>query len=294
MKLEKLHIKTALQKVTSRYPYQYSLDPYRGCAHHCEYCYAIYTQKYLGEKDFFDTIYVKENILEVLENELRSPKWKHQVVAIGTVCDAYQPIEAELKLMPAILKLMIKYRTPVVISTKSDLILRDFDLIKELASITYVNIAETITCCEDSLGKMIEPNAAPSSRRFHVLEKFKQTNATVGLHVMPIIPLINDYKQNIEGLYRIAANIKVDYVLNGTLYLRGSTRSSFMNFFKRYDHKHYEEFIQLYHNGVLDKQYKIALYSWIKPLMKQYHLSSDYMSISKDKFPKAIEQLSLF
>lgn len=294
MKIEKIQIKSALQRVKGRFPYQWSLDPYRGCFHHCEYCYAQYSHKYLGQDDFFDTIYVKENILNVLENELKSDKWKHEIVAIGTVCDAYQPIEAKLQLMPDILKLFIKYQSPIILSTKSDLILRDYDLIKELASLTLVNIAATITCYDDQLSQFIEKHATPSSRRFFMLEQFKKTNAVVGLHLMPIIPLINDSKENLEAIYQLASEIKVDYVLNGTLYLIGNTRSSFFAFYKATFPNLYPEFCELYAHYKLDPHYKKELYRWLLPLMNQYQLTSNFNQILEKKTSKKIEQLTLF
>ncbi len=111
---------------------------------------------------------------------------------IGGVTDSYQPIEREMKIMPEILKLMIKYKTPIIISTKSDLILRDIALIKELADITYVNVAFTITTMDEQLREKLEPNASPSLKRFEALQQFKKTNASLGVHIMPIIPYLTD------------------------------------------------------------------------------------------------------
>ena len=153
-----------------RLPYSWDLNIYRGCAHKCEYCFALYTQDYMPDNDFFDTIYIKTNVVEQLEKQLASPSWQREIVNIGGVTDSYQPIEKERKMMPDILKLLIKYRTPCIISTKSDLILRDFDLIAELASITYVNVAATITCMDENVRQKIEPGGVPSLRRFQMLK----------------------------------------------------------------------------------------------------------------------------
>lgn len=294
MKIEKIQVKSALQKVKSRFPYQWSLDPYRGCQHHCEYCYALYTHAYLGNDAFFDTVYVKENILAVLENELKSAKWKHEIVAIGTVCDAYQPIEAIVQLMPQILRLFIKYQTPIIISTKSDLILRDYELIKELATLTLVNVAATITCYDEHFSQLIEKNATPSARRFMMLEQFKKTNAVVGLHLMPIIPFINDSRENIEAIFQLAKKIKVDYLIVGTLYLIGDTRVAFQKFYRQNFPAHYQEFYDVFKNYKLDPTYKAELYRWLIPLMKEYQLSSDFMPLIESKLKKQHEQLTLF
>ncbi|MFZ2537550.1 MAG: radical SAM protein, partial [Oscillospiraceae bacterium] len=130
---------SALNKLKRQIPYGWDLNIYRGCAHGCKYCYAMYSHKYLDSGGFFDDIYVKTNIVEQLEKELSAPSWKREIINIGGVTDSYQSAEATYKIMPEILKLLIKYKTPAIISTKSTLVLRDYDLIDELSQITYIN-----------------------------------------------------------------------------------------------------------------------------------------------------------
>ena len=131
--------KTALNKLNRKRPYGWDLNIYRGCEHNCRYCFAMYSHDYLGNNNYFEDIYIKKNIVELLEIELSKKSWKREVINIGGVTDSYQPLEERYKLMPEILKLLIKYKTPCIISTKSDLILRDYDLIDKLSKITYVN-----------------------------------------------------------------------------------------------------------------------------------------------------------
>ena len=100
---------------------------------------------------FFSTIYKKDNIAEQLERQLASPSWKGEVINLGGVTDNYQPWEAENGMMKEVLEVLIKYRNPCIISTKSDLILRDYELIDRLSRLTYVNIASTITCVDEDL-----------------------------------------------------------------------------------------------------------------------------------------------
>jgi DNA repair photolyase len=243
----------------------------------------MYSHDYLGDGNYFNKVYYKRNIIESLERELSSPSWKREIVNIGGVTDSYQPIEKELKIMREVLKLMIKYRTPVIISTKSDLILRDYDLIKELADITYVNIACTITAMDESIRTIIEPNGCSSMRRFEVLKEFRKTNASIGVHVMPIIPYLTDSYDNIDEIYRMASIIKADYVLPGTLYLRGKTRDYFLNFLKNYDLNLYNKFILLYKTGGASKEYKDSLYTKVNEIKNKYGLTSNYMKPLKAK-----------
>lgn len=274
MKYIPLDNKTALHKLRSgRLPFNWDLNIYRGCEHGCLYCYAIYSHHHLEDEYFFDSIYYKKNVLIALEKELSKPSWNHETINMGGVCDSYQPIESKLEITREVLKLMIKYKNPIIISTKSTLILRDLDLIKELAEVTSVNIACTITCLEDTVQKIIEPNASKSMDRFKVLKKIKEeTKANIGVHLMPIIPLVTDSHENLDAIYHIASDIGVDYVLPGTMYLRGKTKPHFLNNIKEYDFHLYQQLYELYRKGSLSKDYKTQLYHRINTYQKKYKL----------------------
>jgi DNA repair photolyase len=274
---------SALHKLKRRIPYAWDLNIYRGCEHGCKYCYAIYSHDYLNDGNFFDRVYYKKNIIEQLEKELSSPDWKREIVNIGGVTDSYQPIEKELKIMPEILKLMIKYKTPIIISTKSDLILRDIDLINELSKITYVNIAFTITTMDENIREKLEPNASSSIRRFKALSEFKKTNASLGVHMMPIIPYLTDSYENLDAIYRMAADIKVDYVLPGTLYLRGKTKPYFLDFIEKENKEIYNKLFSLYKTGGAGMDYKNKLYKKVNEIKSKYGVSSNYMVVLKNK-----------
>lgn len=285
----------ACNKLKRRIPYGYDLNIYRGCEHGCKYCYAIYSHQYMESKDFFGEISVKTNVVDHLEKQLSSPSWNRDVINIGGVTDSYQPAEAHYKIMPDILKLLIKYKTPAIISTKSDLIVRDYDLIDELSRITYINVAATITTMDETVRRLIEPGGATSLRRFEMLKTFRKTNASVGLHVMPIIPYLTDSFENIESLCSHANDSSVHYLLPGTLYLRGQTRTVFFEFIKKeYPHL-YSDLLGLYKTGGAGKEYKNKLYVMVNELRDKYSLSSSYSKPMKEKL-KQVEytQLSLF
>jgi DNA repair photolyase len=273
----------ACNRLKRKIPFAWDLNIYRGCEHGCKYCYAMYSHEYLDSEEYFDDIYVKTNIVEQLEKQLSSPSWKREVVNIGGVTDSYQPIEAQYKLMPDILRLMIKYKTPCIISTKSDLVLRDYDLIAELSNITYVNVAATITCMDENIRRKIEPKGVESLKRFAMLKKFAKTNASTGLHFMPIIPYITDGRDNIDSLYSNAKDSMVDYVLPGTLYLRGKTRTVFFDFLKREFPDSFESFLALYKTGGASKEYKDKLYLMVNGLKAKYELSGSYSKVMKEK-----------
>lgn len=286
---------TACNKLKRSMPYKWDLNVYRGCEHACKYCYAIYSHKFISSNNYFEDIYIKTNIVEKLEKQLSSPKWNREIINIGGVTDSYQPIESRYKIMPEILKLLIKHKTPAIISTKSDLILRDYDLIDELSRITYINIASTITSMDEKVRKLIEPKGVESIRRFEVLKEFRKTNASTGLHVMPIIPYITDDFENINLLFSNAKESNVHYVLPGMLYLRGQTRGVFFNFIQKEFPHLYDKLSALYNTGSASKEYKDQLYKMVNELRKKYSLSSSYTKQMKDKLNQVKDvQLSFF
>lgn len=286
---------SACHKVKGGFPYTWDLNVYRGCEHGCKYCFAMYTHKYLESEAYFDEIYIKTNIVDRLEEQISRPSWKKEVINLGGVTDNYQPLEARYKFMPDILRLLIKYRNPCIISTKSDLILRDFDLIAELAEVAFVNVAATITCMDERVRRMVEPNGAESMKRFAMLKEFSRTRATRGVHFMPIIPYITDRRSNVDALYAQAKDNGVTYVLPGLLNLRGRTRTVFFEFIRESLPKLYEPLQTLYgKNGEL-KEYRNRMYRMLHEVRNRYGMTDDYMSsMSRHLNPPGDAQMTLF
>lgn len=295
MKYVPLKCKSAFHCVKRNTAFKWDLNIYRGCEHGCKYCFAIYSHDYLNDGHFFETVYYKENIEEIIEKELFSPKWKRGVVSIGGVTDSYQPIEKELGLMRKVLRLMIKYKNPIIISTKSTLILRDLDLIEELAKVTSVNIAFTITTVDENLRTVLEPGGSPSIDRFRALAKIKKTGASIGVHIMPIIPYLTDNRFNLEKIYMLSSKIGVDYILPGLLYLRGKTKPCFLRFIENYNISAYQKLQKLFQSIEYKNEYKKGLYAYIHRLEKKYHMTSNFKKKLKIYHADAsCEQLSFF
>lgn len=294
MNVRDITCKSACRPLKRRYPYPWDLNPYRGCAHGCQYCFALYTHQYLESDRFFDEIHVKTNILDVLERQLSRADWPREVVAIGSVTDCYQPLESRYRLMPDILRLFIRYRTPCIISTKSDLILRDFDLIDELSRLTYVNVAATITTADERVRARLEPHAATAAKRFAMLSDFSKTRASTAVHIMPLIPYLTDGRDNLEALYHGARQAQVSYVLPGLLHLRGRTRDVFFDFLRR-DFPHlYAPLSALYGKNNSLPAYKTQMYRTVNETKEKYGISGDYMSDMKKLLAPTHEQLSFF
>lgn len=294
MTIREVPCATACRRLKRDFPYRWDLNPYRGCAHRCQYCFAVYSHKYLESAAFYDEIFVKTNIVQRLEYQLSRPDWPREVVNIGGITDSYQPAEATYRLMPDILRLLIRYRTPCIISTKSDLILRDYDLIDELSRHAFVIIASTITTVDERLRRVLEPGGASSARRFEMLRAFSHTGACTGLHIMPIIPYLTDGRENLEALVAAGKQAGVQYVQACTLYLRGGTRPVFFDFIRRERPGLTDKLQQLYAPGADRKAYKDSLYQMFSAVKKQHGLTASYAEIMRGRLPQKNEQLSLF
>ena len=178
-------------------PFDTGLNPYRGCEHGCVYCYARPTHEYLGFSaglDFETRILVKEDLPDLLRRELAAPRWRPQVVAIGTVTDAYQPIERRLELTRRCLEVFAEFRNPVSVVTKSELVVRDADLLGELARVGAASVSVSITSLDRSLHRAMEPRAAAPARRLAAIEALAKAGIPVGVLVAPVIPGLNDHE----------------------------------------------------------------------------------------------------
>lgn len=314
-KYKKIICKSACNKTKRSMPYKWDLNIYRGCEHKCKYCYALYSHKYLESNykeslnsknsnnssisnHFFENIYIKSNIAEKLDIQLSKSSWKNEMIAVGTVTDSYQPIEKEYELMPDILNTLIKHKNPAVISTKSDLIFRDLDLINELSEINFINIAVTITSLDDKIQKSIEPNTISSKKRLNILKKIRRnTNASCGLHFMPIIPYLTDNYENMDLMFKNAEKLNVNCIISGSLNLYGKTRGYFLNFIKNEFPEVYNDLFSLYKNGKVNRDYSKDLFSKIKKLKNDYNVETNYSNVIKERikvYNNDSKQSSLF
>lgn len=195
--------KTILSKVkygNEWYGVDYNMNLYRGCPHRCIYCDSRSNCYHI---DNFDIVRGKENLLYILEQELIKKREKG-VIGIGSMSDTYNPLEKEYEQTRGALKLISKYEFGVSIDTKSDLILRDIDLLKEINSKNNVIIKFTITTPNDELSKIIEPNVCVSSARLKAIKELSKNGIFVGIMMNPVLPFITDNEEDIKKLVRLA------------------------------------------------------------------------------------------
>lgn len=206
--------KTILQKTKSTewFGTDYNMNLYRGCCHGCIYCDSR-SECYHVEN--FDMVRAKENAAEILRDELRR-KVRTGVIGTGAMCDPYNPFEKTQRLTEKALMLINAYNFGVSIITKSDLIVRDIDLYKDISKHSPVLCLMTVTTCDDRLSRLVEPNVSLSGERFNALAKLSEAGIQAGITMTPILPFIEDTEENILGIVRKAYECGVKYVYFGS------------------------------------------------------------------------------
>lgn len=178
-------------------PFDRSINPYRGCEHGCIYCFARPTHSYMGLSaglDFESKLFAKPDAARLLERELSKPGYKPRTIAIGTNTDPYQPIEKEWRIMRQILEVLEKANHPVVIVTKSALILRDIDILSRMAAKGLAKVGISVTTLDRKLARLMEPRAATPVRRLDTIKALSDAGIPVAVMMAPIIPALNDHE----------------------------------------------------------------------------------------------------
>ena len=194
-----------------------SINPYRGCSHGCVYCFARPTHAYLGLSpglDFETKLFYKADAVKILEGELAKPKYVCKPIALGINTDGYQPLEKRLEVTRGILAVLARCRHPVTIVTKSALILRDLDLLRDLAQDRLVSVMLSITSLTNDIKRTLEPRAASPFARLRVVEQLAQAGIPAGVLVAPVIPAITDHEmEDILAAAKQAGAGSAGYVL---------------------------------------------------------------------------------
>jgi DNA repair photolyase len=183
-----------------------SINPYRGCEHGCIYCFARPTHAYLGLSpgaDFESRLFAKPNAAELLAKELAAPGYVPRVIAMGTNTDPYQPLEKKMRITRSILEVLRDFRHPVAIVTKSPLILRDLDILSEMAAMGLAKAALSVTTLDRKLARLMEPRAGTPARRLQAIAALASAGIPAGVMFAPAIPALNDHEM--EAVLEAAA-----------------------------------------------------------------------------------------
>ncbi|MFN8202536.1 MAG: radical SAM protein [Solirubrobacteraceae bacterium] len=249
-----VHAKSALNRVpaASAVPFHWTINPYRGCTHACRYCFARPTHRYLdfdAGRDFEREIVVKVNVPEVLRAELRRPSWRFEHVALGTNTDPYQWVEGRYRLMPGIWEALRDARNPCSVLTKSPLVLRDLELLREVAAVTEVSANFSVPTLDEKAWRASEPHTPHPRARLEAIGELNRAGIPCGVLVAPLMPGINDAPGQVERILEMAAEQGATGVSGIALHLRGEVRDVFMQWLRSYRPDLVDRYEQLYARG---------------------------------------------
>ncbi len=273
-----IRVKSILNKHKKRDPWfldDYSVNPYSGCSFNCIYCY-IRGSKY--GRDMSRTLSVKLNAPDILEKQLkrRAEKGEYGIIALSTSTEPYQIVEKKVGLTRKLLEIILKYRFPVHILTKSVLVLRDLDLLKEIDEKAIlpsdlkgklsngVIINFSISTLDGKLAKILEPGAPEPEKRLRTMQKCKEEGFLTGVSYIPILPYITDSEEDLDNMIKIARDYGADFVFVGSLTLFGNKPGDCKFLFYR--------FLERYHPHLVSKYRDLFKNSFQPPMVYQKEL----------------------
>ena len=229
---QEIRCRSALNRVEGM-PFRWTLNPYRGCTHACEYCFArrYQSQLELGTGDEFSSvIFVKTNFVEVLRRELDHPRWTREMAAFGTATDPYQPIEGHYKLSRGTLEALVAGKSPVGIVTKGPMVVRDIDVLKELSLVAAATIHISVPTIDEEAWRHLEPGTAHPLQRLRAVKALAEAGLDVGVLMAPLVPGFTTAPAKIEATIKAIADHGARFVGANVLFLDGGTRDHFMRF----------------------------------------------------------------
>lgn len=267
---QKYECKTALNRV-QHMDFNWSLNPYQGCAHACVYCFARAHAK-IADRDpgagFSAKVGVKINVAEVLRKELGSRHWKGESVAFGTATDPYQPAEGIYKLTRKCLEAFRDYHSPVSLITKGTLIVRDIDVLVELARRADLTVTFSIPTVDENIWRKTEPGTPPPRKRLEALKKLVAAGINAGVGMAPLLPGLSDSRSQIEDTIRAAAEAGACYLWSNLVYLKPGTREYFFDFLRKEFPRLIPQYERLFQKPYLPYQWKRDLQEQVGTLRR--------------------------
>jgi DNA repair photolyase len=267
--------RSALNRVQGM-PFNWTLNPYRGCTHGCHYCFArrYQTQFELGFGDEFSSlIFVKVNFADVLRRELDKPTWSREQVALGTATDPYQPIEGHYKLTRRSLEALIAARTPVGIVTKGPMVVRDADLLLQLSRAASCTVCVSVPTVDEEAWRALEPGTAHPLQRLRAVRKLRDAGVNAGVLMMPVVPGFTTQKSRLEATIKAIADHGAAFLGANVLYLKGGTKDHFMGFLSREFPHLVDSYERLYAGAYASAAYVGTVRALITMLQEKYSVN---------------------
>jgi len=298
-----LPVRSVLNRCSvDRMPFTWTINPYRGCEFACKYCYARYTHEFMEMRDgleFEQKILVKQHAATLLGQELRRVK-PGEEIAIGTATDPYQPAERVFEVTRAILEEFAKHSGyDIGIVTKSNLVLRDLELLQQISRSNKLFVNLTITTLKVDLARLLEPRAPRPDLRLEAVRTLNQAGVDAGVICAPVLPEISDSPQDLEALVRATAEVGGKYIFANSLFLKPCSAAIFLPFLER----EFPHLVNSYERRFKQRAFLSSSYrQWLSQLMdrlrQKYGIRSDYDRYSErgrpSRSPEIEGQLSLF
>jgi DNA repair photolyase len=232
---QEVRCRSALNRVKGM-PFEWTLNPYRGCTHACHYCFArrYHTQFELDADDQFSSvILVKINLVEVLAGELDRPSWHRDLVALGTATDPYQPIEGHYRLTRGALEALARACTPVGLVTKGPMVVRDIDILRAVGDAAGCTVYVSVPTVDEDAWQSLEPGTASPLQRLRAVRSLVDAGVNAGVLMAPLVPGITTHPRLVERTIAAVADHGARFVGANVLYLEGGTRTHFLEFLGR-------------------------------------------------------------
>ena len=257
-------------------PFDWTLNPYRGCTHGCHYCFArrYHVQFELDTSDSFSSvILVKRNFVDVLKKELDRPSWKRDYVAVGTATDVYQPIEGHYKLTRKSLEALAHARTPVGVITKGPMVVRDKDVLLELTKRASCTVYMSVPTVDEEAWRILEPGTAHPLQRLRAVRDLNDAGIRAGVLMNPIVPGLTSQPAKLEATVKAIADHGAAFMGTNLLFLKDGTRVHFMNFLEKHFPVLATKYHRLYRGAYAPDAYAKEIRGMVRMLQKKYRVS---------------------
>jgi DNA repair photolyase len=273
---QEIQCRAALNRTVGM-PFNWTLNPYRGCTHACEYCFArkYQHQLELGAGDTFSSlILVKVNLVDVLKKELDRPSWTREQVAVGTATDPYQPIEGHYKLTRGSLEALAAARTPIGLVTKGPMIVRDIDVLQRLTSQAACSIYMSVPSVDEDIWRELEPGTAHPMQRLKAVQRLREAGIRAGVLVNPLVPGFSTKRKSLARTLEAIADHKAAFAGMNTMYLDGGTRAHFMMFLRERHPALVARYERLYAKKYVAKNYAALVKRRFETLRNRHRLAA--------------------
>jgi len=274
-----LPVKSILNECHSeRVPFRWTVNPYRGCEFGCKYCYARYTHEYmeLDGGEFETKIYVKQDAGPLAERDLGSEKIWGEHIAIGTATDPYQPAEKEFGATRAILERMAEREgLSLSITTKSNQVLRDIDLLQRISAKSALSVNLSITTLKTRLARMLEPRAPRPDLRLEAVRKLREAGISAGVLAMPVLPGLTDREEDLDALARSVSDTGAQWFAANVLFLMPASLKQFLPFLREKFPRLVKRYGAWYGRyGNAPEEYRKEIAERVERLRRKYGLGS--------------------